>query len=123
MKVCPNCGSENLKKSKGDILGFLGGTSKHFCKECGYEGRIFLEIDPERLKEAKETLQDKDTPDLDTRETFDKVRFVVGIVFLILGIPPLVYAPLGGSFLVGAVSAIIGLLLFHREIKKLDIWA
>lgn len=56
-KVCPNCGSAeieyaSLDKRSGTLVG-LGIPEKYFCKNCGYEGGVILEIDKSKLKKIK----------------------------------------------------------------------
>lgn len=120
MKICPRCGSEKIRRDKSDWLGFLGFQQSYTCGECDYSGKLFLEIDRERLQEAKETLKNVGVPDLDsaTTEHFNPVKFTVGIVLIFLGIPPLIYSAIPGDFLIGIISAFFGIALMRNELVK-----
>lgn len=123
MKICPRCGSEKIKRNKGNWLGFLGLEPSYTCENCDYTGKIFLEIDRDKLDEAKETIQENAPLNLESeiKRKFNKTRAIVGIIFLLMGIPLLVYSPLGGNFFIGAVSSFIGVALLHTELKKMNI--
>lgn len=121
MGICPKCGSEKIHQDTRDFLGFLGGGPNYVCEECGYKGKLVLEVDSELQEDAKETLEDKDLPEFQEQPDFSKTKFVIGAIFLLMGIPLLIYSPLGGNFLVGALSAFIGILILHQEYKKRNI--
>lgn len=121
MKICPNCGSENIHQDTKDLIGFLGGGQNYVCENCDYSGELVIEIDPERQDDAKETLKDKNLPRVTKKQEFSKFKFGVGIMFLLMGIPLVIYSPVGSNLLVGALSSFIGILLLRKEFKKRSI--
>jgi predicted RNA-binding Zn-ribbon protein involved in translation (DUF1610 family) len=58
VKVCPNCGDPNIeyasvmRESAVTITGF-GLPEVYYCKNCGYEGSVILEVDKRDLKKIK----------------------------------------------------------------------
>lgn len=54
VKICPVCKSPQLQfmKAKFDILGSMGITRPKFiCRECGYWGRVAIELSNEELSD------------------------------------------------------------------------
>jgi len=50
--ACPRCGSLNISKSSGMDGWML--PPLYLCRECGYAGRLVLEIDREALTHERE---------------------------------------------------------------------
>ncbi|MFP4115751.1 MAG: hypothetical protein ACLFTQ_00895 [Candidatus Aenigmatarchaeota archaeon] len=123
MKICPSCGSEEIRTDRTNFLALLGLDRGYSCPDCGYEGRLFLEIDEEMEDEAKEFFEERDTEDfkkelMDREMDFSRGRFLFGVVFLLLGTPLIVLMSLGLNFFIGVISVLIGLALLHSEAKK-----
>lgn len=54
VKICPVCKSPQIQfmKAKFDILGAMGITRpKSICRECGYWGRVVIELTNEELSD------------------------------------------------------------------------
>lgn len=124
MRICPACGSERIKTDSSNVLAMLGMDRGYSCPKCGYKGRLFLDIDGERLEEAKEFLQEKNTEEfkedvMGYEPDFNRGKLGFGVAFLIFGIPLLILMPLGFNFFIGVLSIFIGLILIEKEVKKL----
>lgn len=126
MRICPACGSEDIEADRTNILAMLGMDRGYSCPECGYSGRLFLDIDGEKLEEAKEFLQERDAEDfkkkmMDHELGFNRGKLAFGVAFLVLGFPLITLMPFGLNlnFFIGVLSVIIGLVLVQGETKKL----
>ena len=53
LRVCPVCYSEKLSHSKNFGTGWLT-PSSYYCKDCGYNGYLYLETNSESLKKLLE---------------------------------------------------------------------
>ena len=55
VKVCPKCGSENVKVDYTNVKAAAGfGTASYLCLDCGFTGSLFPEIDKEVPKDVQE---------------------------------------------------------------------
>ncbi len=125
MKICPSCGSEKIKTDRANFLALIGMERGYSCTECGYTGRFFLDIDGEKLDEAKEFLEERDTEEfkeeiMEMELGFNKGKLAFGLAFFLMGIPLILLMPLGLNFFIGVLSTFIGLALIHGEAKKLN---
>lgn len=125
MRICPSCGSEDIRTDRTNILAMLGMDRGYTCPDCGYSGRLFLDIDGEKLEEAKDFLEERNTEEFKEKVMgyeldFNKGKFVFGIAFLLMGVPLIFLMPLGLNFFIGALSTFIGLALVYGEAKKLS---
>ncbi len=124
MRICPSCGSENIRADRTNILAMLGMDRGYTCPECGYSGRLFLDIDDDKLEEAKEFLEERNTDEfkekiMDYELGFNRGKFAFGMAFLLMGLPLVFLMPVGLNFFIGILSTFIGLVLVHGEAKKL----
>ncbi len=56
LKVCPKCGSTNIDYKPTVLESSLGSAlHTHRCNNCGYESKLFLEIDEKNFKENKKS--------------------------------------------------------------------
>ncbi|MFP4116890.1 MAG: hypothetical protein ACLFQ8_01145 [Candidatus Aenigmatarchaeota archaeon] len=125
MRICPSCGSEKIRTDRGNFLALIGMDRGYACTECGYKGSFFLDIEEEKLEEAKEFLQERDTEEfkekmMNAELGFNKGKIVFGLAFFLMGIPLILFMPLGLNFFIGVLSIFIGLALIHGEAKKLN---
>ncbi|GEM_PF-2201116 len=125
MRICPVCGSEKIETDRTNFLALIGMERGYVCPDCEYRGRLFLDIDQDRLDEAREFLEDRDIEDfrdsiMDQEMGFNKGKIAFGIAFLFMGISLLIFMPIGVNFFIGVLSAFIGLALLHGESKKLN---
>ena len=55
VKVCPKCGSENVKADHTNVKASVGlGAASYLCLDCGFAGSLFPEISTEDSKDAPE---------------------------------------------------------------------
>ena len=55
VKVCPKCGSENVKVDHTNAKAAAGfGAASYLCLDCGFTGSLFPEINKEDSKDARE---------------------------------------------------------------------
>ncbi len=125
MRICPSCGSEKIETDRANFLALLGMERGYSCPECGYKGRLFLNIDGDRLDDAKEFLEERDSDEfkdmlMDQELGFNKGKLAFGLAFFLMGVPLIVLMPMGLNFFVGVLSTFIGLVLVHGEVKKLN---
>lgn len=107
-RVCPNCGSTNVGVDRSNVISLMALQSSYECRDCGYAG-IFPEVENESVTDQQEEirergrLQDK-LPD----EPPSNGRVGLGILFLVVGVPPTIYASSLEGKLVGILSLVIG---------------
>ncbi|MFP4045689.1 MAG: hypothetical protein ACLFS3_01375 [Candidatus Aenigmatarchaeota archaeon] len=121
IKICPRCASKKIHREKGDWLRFLGNRPSYECEDCGYRGSLILEIDEDRIDDAKEAVEnfegDMDSP-MPSDVEVNRIKLFLGIVFLLLGMPLVFYSSLPGDLFIGAASFFVGLALLRGELKK-----
>lgn len=107
-RVCPNCGSTDIGVNRDNIMSWMGLDTSYQCGKCGYTG-IFPEVSDEDVKEQqleirkRGRLKNNISNDGPTRG-----RIAIGILFLLAGILPALYAPWGAGKLAGLLSLAIG---------------
>ena len=105
VKFCPRCKSINISLDKSNpLFGAAGLPANYICKDCGYNRRVFPEINISKLKELKESRTEKQTEDLTTNQVDTSYgNFVVkkwwkfagpfiiilGIIFLYISLNPM----------------------------------
>lgn len=53
VKVCPKCGSENVKADPTNVKALVGlSTASYLCLDCGFSGNFFPEIQKDVPKDA-----------------------------------------------------------------------
>jgi len=125
MKICPSCGSEEIQTDRSNMLAMLGFDRGYKCPDCGYQGRLFLEIEEDMKDEAKEFLEERDDEDfrnklMQQENDLNRGKLAFGVGFLILGLPLLTLMSLELNFFIGVLSAVIGLALIKGEAEKLN---
>lgn len=61
VKVCPKCGSENVKADPTNVKAAAGfSTFSYLCLDCGFSGSLFPEIHKEAPKHAAEEKREKE---------------------------------------------------------------
>jgi hypothetical protein len=62
VRVCPRCGSPNIKENKTSVNGWLIPTI-YYCEEsgCGYSGPGLIEIDAEEVEILRKVMNGKAT--------------------------------------------------------------
>ncbi len=124
MRICPSCGSEKIQADRTNILAMLGMDRGYSCPDCGYSGRLFLDIEEDRLDEAREFLKERDQEEfkkqvMDLELGLNRGKFLFGVAFLVMGVP-LLTMPVGLNFAIGILSIVIGLTLVVTELKKIN---
>lgn len=122
VKICPQCASKEIHRKKGDWLRFLGNRPSYECENCDYQGSLILEVEKDRLDDAKEAIDNfegevSSSPSPSNAEV-NKTKFFLGLVFIFLGLVPIFYRTLPGDFFVGIASFFIGLAILRSEIRK-----
>lgn len=59
VRVCPKCGSSDVSKDLS-LVALLGGGGGFECRNCGYKGQFFPEVEEEGLKEFREEVKGRD---------------------------------------------------------------
>lgn len=55
VKVCPKCGSENVKPDPENVKASVGlSTSSYLCLDCGFTGSLFPEIQKDSSKDSSD---------------------------------------------------------------------
>jgi len=58
VKVCPKCGSENVKIDPGNPKAAAGfSTTSYICLDCGFSGNLFPEIEKKLPEKARPALE------------------------------------------------------------------
>jgi hypothetical protein len=57
IRVCPRCGSTQIKEAKHTVSGWLVPTT-YYCEEdeCTYSGPIYAEVEAEELEQVRQIL-------------------------------------------------------------------
>jgi hypothetical protein len=60
VRVCPRCGSPNIKENKTSVNGWLVPTT-YYCGEsgCGYSGPGLIEVDAEEVETLRQVMNGK----------------------------------------------------------------
>ena len=116
-RVCPNCGSTKIGVDRSNILSMMALSSSYECQECGYSG-MFPEVDNEEVRDQQRAIRDRGK----LQETImtdgpTRGRILIGIIFLLLGIPAAMYAPWGGGRLAGILSLLVGAAIMFEYIS------
>jgi hypothetical protein len=61
VRVCPKCGSPNLKEAASSVGGWLVPTT-YYCREeeCDYSGPVYVEVDSEDLDNMRKIMNGSD---------------------------------------------------------------
>jgi len=62
-KVCPNCGSTNVRPDLSKDMIAWGGSTRMSCGNCNYSSIIFPEVTNAGLKEFKEKIKQRSPSD------------------------------------------------------------
>jgi len=63
-RVCPRCGSTNIRENKTSVNGWLVPTT-YYCAEegCGYSGALYVEIDADEVEALKRVMNGDKEPE------------------------------------------------------------
>ncbi|MDY6771598.1 MAG: hypothetical protein SV186_06635 [Candidatus Nanohaloarchaea archaeon] len=122
-RVCPNCGSEDVSRTRSTVTGMLGLDNRYECGRCGYTGNLFPVMDEEETDEHREALrEEKSFEEMDDYEPPETPvsgwRVVTGVVMVLLGLGSLPLASRSGTALVGSLLIPIGAMTIYREVRK-----
>lgn len=53
VRVCPRCGSHNVKMSRTPLVGYLGYHTPNVCQNCGFTSVFFPEVQLEQAKKIE----------------------------------------------------------------------
>ena len=57
-RICPKCGSLNIKPDLSNIMILLGGVNPNYkCKNCNYSGILFPEVVSDEVKNFRKTIE------------------------------------------------------------------
>ncbi len=123
IRVCPNCGSEDVAVDRTGMAAKLGLDYGYKCGRCGFSGKLFPMIDADEVEDHREALrEEKDFEEMDDYVAPDPEvssgRFMMGLVMLVLGLGSL---PVAMRTLTGAIGALlvpIGLSVMYREVTN-----
>ncbi|MCJ7450254.1 MAG: hypothetical protein MUP58_00765 [Candidatus Nanohaloarchaeota archaeon QJJ-9] len=116
-KVCPNCGSENIQNNSS-LISAVGLDYRYECQECGYEGKLFPEVEKERLGEYQESLEPEDSAVKIREKKPKKSRILLGAGITVLSLGSLAYALKDPQGIWGALLIIPGIKLVYEEFEK-----
>lgn len=122
-RVCPNCGSTDIDIDRTDIISRMALNQSYVCTECGYSG-IFPEVDADQVDEHRETVRHQQDITIANSSDHGKHgirtgRLVIGILFLLVGIPAALYGTWGSGLLAGLLSIVIGGAVVFEQLERL----
>ncbi|MDY6789192.1 MAG: hypothetical protein SVV03_04490, partial [Candidatus Nanohaloarchaea archaeon] len=122
-QTCPRCGSEDLERDGSSFISYMGFDRKYLCSDCGYNGRIALEMDEGEVEEFKKALEEEDidiskqeqnTPD----KSYSWKRMFGGLLTFMLGLGALPLALRSIEGAIGSLLIFVGAGIMYREWKK-----
>ncbi len=118
-RVCPNCGSTDVSIDRGDMMSWFGLNTAYRCDDCGYNG-IFPEVANDEVDEQQLEIKKRGRLEQDTATSGPKRgRIIIGVLFLMLGIPSAIYATWGAGKLAGLLSLAIGAAIMFEYASSL----
>lgn len=119
-RVCPNCGATDISIDRSDFMTWFGLDTSYRCNSCDYTG-IFPEVADDDVAEQRTEIKKRGKLEdalPDTGPT--RGRILIGILFLLLGIPSSMYATWGAGKLAGLLSLAIGAAIMFEYVSSLN---
>lgn len=114
--VCPNCGSQDISHDPTSIISRLSLDESRVCNDCGYSGMFPVVAEDEVASFGEEVAAQEDI--VHVEPDFNRGRFLIGLVLLLLGLFASTYATWGNGLLAGLLSLAIGAAIVFEQLSR-----
>lgn len=115
-RVCPNCGSTDIGHDPVRIMSRLSLDHARECNACGYTG-IFPLVAADDMDAFQESVDEQDEM-APPAAGFNRGRFTIGLVMLLMGGVSTFYGTWETGLLAGILALVIGAAVVFEQLSR-----